>query len=144
MALDSLTVTISEKRVLDGLVVAANSASMSPEAYCSLLLERDGRRFADSNDIGVVTSAAFVGRFTPQEYSDILAASVAAPDASIDEQTKAAQVKYLLDELFASPYVALDDSRAVDGVNLLVSFELLAPSRPEEILSYVRPEPRGA
>ena len=144
MALDLLTVTISDKKVLDGLVIAANSANMTPEEYCAFLLEQDGRHHADSNNIGVITSAAFVGRFTPQEYSDILAASVADPNAPLDEQTKPAQVKSLLDQLFASPFVSLNGSPAVDGVNLLVSLGLLDASRPQEILSYSRPEPRGA
>ena len=68
MPLDSLTITITAPRVLDGLVFASNTASMSPEDYCTYLLSQDGHRFADANSYGVITSAAFFRRFTPTEY----------------------------------------------------------------------------
>ena len=83
MPLDSLTITINAPRVLDGLVFASNTASMSPEDYCAYLLSQDGHRFADANSYGVITSAAFVARFTPTEYGNILAAAqdtVPVPD----------------------------------------------------------------
>jgi hypothetical protein len=202
MALDSLTIVITAPRVIDGLVFASNTASMSPEDYCTFLLSQDGHRFADANSYGVITSAAFVARFTPQEYGNILAAAqdtVPVPDpipgvptadeqqayddmvaayALIEEPTaeetamyqavvdtylaaiattnqaeidaaeahndQAAQVQALLDELFASPLVALDDPRAIAGLELLVNLGLLDASRPGEILFYARPIPGGA
>lgn len=139
MAIDSLTIVITAPRVIDGLVFASNTASMSPEDYCTFLLTQDGHRFADANSYGVITSAAFVARFTPQEYGNILAASVPPPDATEDEITQSAQVRALLDELFASPLVALDDPRAIAGLELLVNLGLLDASRPGEILFYSRP-----
>jgi len=74
--MDTLSLTLTNTRVIDGLIFAANSAGMTPEAYAELLLTKDGHRFADANSYGVVTSAGFFARFTPTEYADVLAASV--------------------------------------------------------------------
>jgi len=74
--MDTLSLTLTNIRVIDGLIFAANSAGMTPEAYAEWLLTKDGHRFADANSYGVVTSAGFFARFTPTEYADVLAASV--------------------------------------------------------------------
>jgi hypothetical protein len=49
---------------------------MTPGGYAELLLTKDGHRFADANNYGIVTSAGFFARFTPTEYANVLAASV--------------------------------------------------------------------
>ena len=128
--MDTLSLTLTNTRVIDGLIFAANSAGMTPEAYAEWLLTKDGHRFADANSYGVVTSAGFFARFTPTEYANVLAASV-------DNEIKA-----LLDELTAAERVALDDQRVTDGLALLVSRELLGAERPAEITAYERPFPR--
>ncbi|NBT52839.1 MAG: hypothetical protein EBV86_15815 [Marivivens sp.] len=74
--MDTLSLTLTNTRVIDGLIFAANSAGKTPEAYAEWLLTVDGHRFADANNYGIVTSAAFFARFTPTEYADVLAASV--------------------------------------------------------------------
>jgi hypothetical protein len=74
--MDTLSLTLTNTRVIDGLIFAANSAGMTPEAYAEWLLTKDGHRFADANSYGIVTSAGFFARFTPTEYADVLAASV--------------------------------------------------------------------
>ena len=74
--MDTLSLTLTNTRVIDGLIFAANSAGMTPEGYAEWLLTKDGHRFADANSYGVVTSAGFFARFTPTEYADVLAASV--------------------------------------------------------------------
>ena len=74
--MDTLSLTLTNTRVIDGLIFAANSAGMTPEAYAEWLLTKDGHRFANANSYGVVTSAGFFARFTPTEYADVLAASV--------------------------------------------------------------------
>ena len=74
--MDTLSLTLTNTRVIDGLIFAANSAGMTPEAYAEWLLTKDGHRFADANSYGVVTSAGFFARFTPTEYADVLAAAV--------------------------------------------------------------------
>jgi len=128
--MDTLSLTLTNTRVIDGLIFAANSAGMTPEGYAEWLLTKDGHRFADANSYGVVTSAGFFARFTPTEYANVLAASV-------DNEIKA-----LLDELTAAERVALDDQRVTDGLALLVSRELLGAERPAEITAYERPFPR--
>ena len=130
LLMDTLSLTLTNTRVIDGLIFAANSAGMTPEAYAEWLLTKDGHRFADANSYGVVTSAGFFARFTPTEYANVLAASV-------DNEIKA-----LLDELTAAERVALDDQRVTDGLALLVSRELLGAERPAEITAYERPFPR--
>ena len=132
--MDTLSLTLTNTRVIDGLIFAANSAKLSPEAYAEWLLTKDGHRFANANSYGVVTSAGFFARFTPTEYANVLAASEA-------QNAAANAVKALLNELTAAERVALDDQRVADGLALLVSIELLAASRPAEITAYERPFP---
>ena len=131
LTMDTLSLTLTNTRVIDGLIFAANSAKLSPEAYAEWLLTQDGHRFADANSYGIVTSAGFFARFTPTEYADVLAASV-------DNEIKA-----LLDELTAAERVVLDDQRVTDGLQLLVSRGLLGAERPAEITAYERPFPGG-
>jgi hypothetical protein len=131
LTMDTLSLTLTNTRAIDGLIFAANSAGMTPEGYAEWLLTKDGHRFADANSYGVVTSAGFFARFTPTEYANVLAASV-------DNEIKA-----LLDELTAAERVALDDQRVTDGLALLVSRELLGAERPAEITAYERPFPGG-
>ena len=73
--MDTLSLTLTNTRVIDGLIFAANSAKLSPEAYAEWLLTKDGHRFADANSYGVVTSAGFFARFTPTEYAGVLVAA---------------------------------------------------------------------
>ena len=199
--MDTLSLTLSNTRVIDGLIFAANSAGKTPEAYAEWLLTQDGYRFADANNYGVVTSAAFFARFSPTEYANVLTASVntvevperiggvptaeeqqmyddavaayallenptdedtalyedmvasyeaastAENQAEIDaaelQNSQAAEVKALLDELTAAERVALDDQRVTDGLALLVSRGLLGAARPAEITAYERPFPGG-
>ena len=131
LTMETLSLTLTNTRVIDGLIFAANSAGMTPEGYAEWLLTKDGHRFADANSYGIVTSAGFFARFTPTEYADVLAASV-------DNEIKA-----LLDELTAAERVVLDDQRVTDGLQLLVSRGLLGAERPAEITAYERPSPGG-
>ena len=81
--MDTLSLTLTNTRVIDGLIFAANSANLSPEDYATWLLTQDGKRYADANSYGVITSAAFFARFTPTEYNDVLTAAadrVVVPD----------------------------------------------------------------
>lgn len=128
--MDSLSITFTNKLAIDGIIFAANSASLSPEAFAEQLLLKEGKRYADSNRFGVITSAAFVGRFTPAEYSAI----------KTEAETNA-QVQGLLDELYGSPNVAFDDERVTNGLALLVSLGLITSARVDELLSYDRPTP---
>jgi len=78
--MDTLSITLTNTRVIDGLIFAANSVGKTPEAYAEWLLDNDGHRYADMNSYGVVTSAGFFARFTPTEYATILAASIDTVD----------------------------------------------------------------
>ena len=81
--MDTLSLTLTNTRTIDGLIFAANSAKLTPEAYAEWLLTQDGKRYADANSYGVITSAAFFARFTPTEYNDVLTAAadrVVVPD----------------------------------------------------------------
>ena len=140
--MDTLSITLDNPRVIDGLIFAANSAAMTPEAFAESVLTNEGHRFADGAKIGVITGAAFIARFTPTEYGDILAAAVAPVDATPEQEASAAAVAGLIAELTASPNVALDDPRLEPGLTLLVSLGLLDAARPGEILSYERPTPQ--
>ncbi len=80
LTMDTLSLTLTNTRVIDGLIFAANSVGKTPEAYAEWLLDNDGYRYADMNSYGVVTSAGFFARFTPTEYATILAASIDTVD----------------------------------------------------------------
>jgi len=81
--MDTLSLTLTNTRVIDGLIFAANTAGLTPEAYAEWLLTQNGYRYADANSYGVITSAAFFARFSPTEYNDVLIAAadrVVVPD----------------------------------------------------------------
>ena len=81
--MDTLSLTLTNTRVIDGLIFAANTAGLTPEAYAEWLLTQNGYRYADANSYGVITSAAFFARFSPTEYNDVLTAAadrVVVPD----------------------------------------------------------------
>jgi len=81
--MDTLSLTLTNTRVIDGLIFAANTAGLTPEAYAEWLLTQNGHRYADANSYGVITSAAFFARFSPTEYNDVLIAAadrVVVPD----------------------------------------------------------------
>ena len=126
--MDTLTVTLANKRLVDGFIRAANGAGLPAANLALQFLEAQGARYADDFRIGVITGAAFIARFTPAEYGAILTAS----------ETNEA-VAGLIAELTASPNVALDDPRLAPGLALLVSEGLLDAARPAEILAYDRP-----
>ena len=139
--MNTLTVTLTDTRLIDGWVAAANSNGYAPEELALEFLQQQGKSYADLNKIGIITSAAFISRFTPAEYGAILAAAEPDPDAAEDAAAISSQVQQLLNELFNEPTVTLDDPRLMPGLQLLVSAGLLDAERPAEILSYDRPEP---
>jgi len=107
--MDTLSLTLTNTRVIDGLIFAANSANLSPEDYATWLLTQDGKRYADANSYGVITSAAFFARFTPTEYNDVLTAAadrVVVPDPIGGVPTAEEQQMY--DDAVAA-YAALEN-----------------------------------
>ena len=127
--MNSLTITLTDIRAIDGWVEAANKADITPEAMALELLQGQGLRYADLFRIGVLTSAAFVQRFTPAEYGAIRAAA---------EQV--AEVASAIGELVDSPMVVLTDPRIPPGLAMLTAAGLLAEGRAAEIMAWNRPE----
>ena len=127
--MNSLTITISDIRAIDGWVEASNRAGMTPEAMALELLQHQGLRYADLFKIGVVTSGAFVQRFTAAENGAIRAAAEQSPE-----------VASLLKEVVDSPTVVLTDPRIPPGLAMLTAAGLLAEGRAAEIMAWERPE----
>lgn len=124
----TLTVTLSHPRYVDGFVETANRFGRTPEDVALELLTYHGKTYADLYKVGVITSAAFVARFTPEEYASIIAA------ATQDEGVKA-----LLDTLLAEPIVNFDDPRLEPGLQQLVDGGLLNSDRLPELMAYEHP-----
>lgn len=133
MTLDSIAITVTQPRVIDGFIAAANKIGITPEEMINEMITQRGRYHADNNNIGVITSAAFVSRFTPTEYGAIMTA------AETDEE-----IRNLINELTSSLQVALDDARLEPGLTLLVNKGLLNSERISSLLSYERPSPNIA
>lgn len=129
--MDTLTITLTNPRVIDGLVFGANSSDMTPEAFGELILNREGSGFANNAQIGILTSAAFVGRFSPSEYAAIIAAAETEP-----------QIASLVSEVMGSAFIYLDDPRLDPGLDQLEAAGLIAAGRKAEILEYDRPVPQ--
>lgn len=130
MSLSTLTITLSDPRLIDGWVEAANRNDRTPEDLAGEFLRIQGRSYADLFAVGLITSAAFISRFTATEYGTILAAAEQSPE-----------VAALVAELTASPLVALDDPRLEPGLMLLAAAGLIAAERLPELLAYQRPVP---
>lgn len=124
----TISITLDHARFVDGFIEAANRNGTTAEALALELLETQGKSYADLFNIGVITSAAFIARFTPEEYAGILAA------AEVD-----ATVAGLLATLLAEPLVNFDDPRLAPGLEQLVAAGLLAIERVPVLLSYDRP-----
>ena len=133
----SLTLT---DRQYDGFVIAANGAGMTPDALLAEFVSQQGARYANDFKVGIITGAAFVARFTPTEYGNILAYAQVAPDPGVENDPHT-QVAELLNLLFATSDVHLDDPRLAPGLDLLVNLDLLDAARPAQILAYERPTP---
>jgi hypothetical protein len=72
----------------------------------------------------IITKLAMIDRFTEAEYEGVLTA------AKTD-----VQVQGWLDRFNVSNQINLDDSRTINGINLLVSKNLLTQARADEILT---------
>lgn len=72
----------------------------------------------------VITKVAFVSRFTSAEYVGIVTAANSDPT-----------VQAWYDMLFIANSIDLEDQRTIDGVNFMVSKNLLTAARANEILT---------
>lgn len=127
----AFTITLSDK-ALDGLIEAGNRNGTTAEAIATELLTNQGNSYSDLFRIGVITSAAFVLRFTPEEYAAIVAAGPDHPEV-------AGYITQLADQA----YVALNDPRLQPALETLAQEGLIAPERVDALLAYDRPVPAG-
>lgn len=141
--MDTLTITLTNARLVDGYVQAANGAGMTPEDLALEFLTQQGARYADSFGIGVITSSAFMKRLKPAEYGAILAACEAPEGATEEQVAGAAELSGLVDELTSNPTIKLDDPRVINGLDKLAFVGLIAKSRIPELLYYDRPQPKA-
>lgn len=135
MALSSLTITITNPRVIDGFVATLNSeneGSANPRTLEEFVLQQvnaSGRSMANSKKIGIIPSSAFILRFTGAELSAIKAAAAQSPELAA-----------LLADVGANAEAYMDDPRLLPGLQLLTAANLLDPERIAELLTYDRPE----
>jgi len=130
-----ITVTISDTLREQGVQAAANAANaanpdqwVSAEQYLQQVVDSAAISYANQYRVGVISSGAFVLRFTPSEYAGIEAASITDPI-----------IAGFLARVSESAEVVLYADEVVQGLGYLVSQELLTAERAAEILSYEVP-----
>jgi hypothetical protein len=139
--MDTLSFTLTDHRAIDGVIATVNRQNVGRTAAEWVTVDQFwaeqvtalAKNMANSENVGIVTSAGFIQRFTTDEYSGIVAAS----------QTDA-DVAALINTLIGSAYVYLDDARILPGLQQLVTLGLLEADRISEIVAYDRPEPTPA
>ena len=139
--MDSLSFTLTDHRAIDGVIATVNRQNVGRTAdewvtvdqFWAEQVTALAKNLANSESVGIITSAAFIQRFTTDEYSGIIAASKTDAD-----------VAALINTLVNSAYVYLDDARILPGLQQLVTLGLLEADRIPEIVAYDRPEPTPA
>lgn len=131
-----ITITLTDPRAIDGVVATVNRRNrgrpaeewITPQQYLQNEMENFAILLANYERIGVVTSAAFVQRFTPAEYAAISAAAEASAD-----------VAALVQQLVGSTTVQLDDPRIAPALALLTTAGLLESGRAAQIQDWEHP-----
>ncbi len=139
--MDTLSFTLTDLRAIDGVIATVNRQNVGRTAdewvtvdqFWAEQVTALAKNMANSENVGIITSAAFIQRFTTDEYSAIVAASKTDAD-----------VAALINTLVGSAHVYLDDARIQPGLQQLVSLGLLEASRIPEIVAYDRPQPTPA
>lgn len=126
---NTLTITLPDS-AFDGLIEAGNRNGTTAEAIATELLTNQGNSYADLFRLGRITGAAFVLRFTPEEYTAIMAASAEDPG-----------VAGYITELAQQAHVPLSDPRLPEALQTLAQAGLIAPDRVDALLAYDRPTP---
>lgn len=119
----TITITLSDSRVVGGWIEAANRNESTPEAIATEFLTNQGLSYADLFGIGIITSAAFVARLTAAEYAAITAAAEQSPE-----------IANLISNLIKVPTIQLDDPRVVRGLEVVAAAGLIAAERIPEML----------
>ena len=129
--MSTLTITLPDT-AYDGLIEAGNRNATTAEAIATELLTNQGNSYADLFKIGTITSAAFVLRFTPQEYAAIVAAASEHPE-----------VAGYITQLCNQGHVPLTDPRLRPALETMAQAGLINAARIDSLLSYDRPAPAG-
>lgn len=84
-----------------------------------------------------ITVLAFRKRFSLTEKVNLELASTTNPDpeTSIEQKTMAATLRVMMKDLETALYIDLEDPEVVNGLNIMESFQLIAPGRANEILT---------
>ena len=144
-----ITVTISDTLREQGCQAAANAFNaanpdqwVSAEEYLQSVIDSAALSYANQYKVGVISSGAFVLRFTPSEYAGIETASITDPI-----------IAGFLARVQESNEVVLYADEVTQGLGYLVAQGLLTAERAAEILAYtvpvnppepVEPEPEPA
>lgn len=89
----------------------------------------------------VITRLAFRNRFTAHEKAAIELAAVHSPDASTEQQQRAAALRAYLKDLDAASFIDLDSEYIAQACQMLETAGLLATGRAEQITGApVQPE----
>lgn len=135
-----LTITIDDPRLEAGIAAAQEEHDASilgkdpsathavystPEAYLRHLIEGTCEPLAERYNIGIISSGAFVLRFTASEREAIDA-------AALSDDT----VVGFLSRVGESPHALLYSDEVQQGIAYLVDVGLLTQQRADEVLSY--------
>jgi hypothetical protein len=123
----TLTINLPDS-ALDGLIEAGNRNNTTAEAIAAEALTNQGNSYAELFGLARVTGAAFVLRFTPDEYAAIVNAAPSNPD-----------VAGYITQLAAQAWVPLTDPRLQPALESLAAAGLIAPERVTELVAYDRP-----
>lgn len=126
---NSLTITLTDTHAIDGWVEAANRNGSTPELIAAELLNQHGTNYAELFDIGIITSASFMARFTPDEYRTIMMS-----------MGQSQEIAGLVSDLTSTPKIYLNDPRLIFGLQKLVDAGLLNADRIPQLLYYARPQ----
>lgn len=148
---DSLTITLSDKRLVDAIVKTAYIHKTTPEIFALEILRGSAKTYASLHKIGVITSADLISRFTPEEFSAITVASIPIKnpqdieseeerEKAFEHNARSSTISSLIKSLNSEPTITLDDPKLISGLNKLVSMGFLTQDRVAELLSYDRPE----
>ena len=120
-------VVAEEAMNIDGLWVCVDGLSPAPGIGWSY----DGSAFAPppappapAPQPPIITKIAMITRFTDDEFTGVLAAS------KTDVEVEGWYARFM-----AASVINLEDQRTIDGINMLVSKNLLTPARATAILT---------
>ena len=89
----------------------------------------------DETPLDLMTTAAFLSRFTDAEYIPIELSSIDSPTATIEQRTQSAGIRRLLKEIDLATYINLKDPRIIGALTLLSTAGFLTVERKDEILN---------